>query len=93
MSGRSGMLRWLSGLAWAGSWRIIYLEITRWRHLTKTLRFNPPPPPPGYPEPKAGLPLHAVRAVAIAAPMVFVATTIASRNSQPPNKPSQTANE
>ncbi len=73
---RINAVRWLSGLVWIGSWRIVYLEIFRWHHLTRTLRFSPPPPRPGWPTPKPGLPLRAVRVVAIAAPAVFVAATI-----------------
>jgi hypothetical protein len=43
-------MRWLcrvSGIVWIFSWYTIYLEIFRWHHMTKTLRFNPPPPLPG----------------------------------------------
>jgi hypothetical protein len=75
----NSVVRWLSGLAWVGSWRIIYLEIFRWRHLTRTVRFNPPPPHPGWPTPKPGLPLQASRVVAIAAPAVYIAATIVGR--------------
>jgi hypothetical protein len=41
-------MRWLrrvSGIVWIFSWYTIYLEIFRWHHMTKSLRFNPPPPP------------------------------------------------
>ena len=73
-------VRWISVGAWLFSWRIIYLEIFRWQHMTKTLRFNPPPPPPGTDvEPKAGLPLKAVCACAVAAPLVFLSTLIRRR--------------
>ena len=57
-------MRWLrriSGIVWIFSWYTIYLEIFRWHHMTKSLRFNPPPPPPGTDvRPKAGAPLIAV---------------------------------
>jgi hypothetical protein len=36
-------LPWVSGVVSIGSWRIVYLEIFRWQHVTRTLRFNPPP--------------------------------------------------
>ena len=79
-------LRWISAGLWIFSWRVIYLEIFRWQHMTKTLRFNPPPPPPGTDlKPKAGLPLIAVCVSAVAAPLVFIATTIAERARRGPS--------
>lgn len=52
-------LRWISLGARAFSWRVIYLEIFRWHHMTRTLRFNPPPAPPGVDrQPQAGLATH-----------------------------------
>jgi hypothetical protein len=70
-------LRWISAAAWLFSWRIVYLEVFRWQHMTKTLRFNPPPAPPGLNVvPKAGLPLKAVCVCAIAAPAVFLSTCV-----------------
>jgi hypothetical protein len=73
-------LRWGSGIAWVFCWYTIYLEVFRWGHMTKSLRFNPPPPIPGTSvRPKAGMPLKAVRLGAVAAPLVFIAATIASR--------------
>ena len=76
--------RWvgmLSGLLWIGSWRIIYLEIFRWHHMTRTLRFSPPPTRPGWPPPKAGLPLKAACATAVIAPLVFLTTVLSRRQS------------
>ncbi|MFG1644103.1 hypothetical protein ACGFMK_27780 [Amycolatopsis sp. NPDC049252] len=72
----TGRLRW-AGLAaavvlWAGSWRIIYLEVTRWHHMDSHLRFTPPPVPPGSPAPSAGLPVITALVVAGAAPVVTV---------------------
>jgi hypothetical protein len=65
---------------WAFGWYTIYLEIFRWHHLTPTLRFNPPPPPPGTDiQPKAGLPLIAVCVSSVGAPAVFLAATLALR--------------
>jgi hypothetical protein len=72
--------RWISGILWVGSWRIVYLEIVRWHHLTRTLRFNPPPTPPGSAiRPKAGLPVRLLRIVALASPGVFLFATMADR--------------
>jgi hypothetical protein len=76
-------MRWLrriSGIVWIFSWYTIYLEIFRWHHMTKSLRFNPPPPPPGTDiRPKAGAPLIAVCLGSVAAPLVFLAATIIGR--------------
>jgi hypothetical protein len=73
--------RWISGIVWVGSWRIIYLEIVRWHHLTWTLRFNPPPMPPGSAIlPKAGLPVRLLRVAALASPVVFLFATVADRS-------------
>ena len=76
-------MRWLrriSGIVWIFSWYTIYLEIFRWHHMTKSLRFNPPPPPPGTEiRPKAGAPLIAVCFGSVAAPLVFLAATIIER--------------
>lgn len=61
---------------WAGSWRVIYLEVTRWHHMDAHLRFTPPPALPGYPPPSAGLPVIMARATAITAPLVAVASAL-----------------
>jgi hypothetical protein len=72
--------RWISGILWIGSWRISYLEIVRWHHLTRTLRFNPPPTPPGSAiRPKAGLPVRLLRVVALGSPGVFLLATMVDR--------------
>jgi hypothetical protein len=66
-------LRWISGIVWAFSWHTIYLEIFRWHHMTKSLRFNPPPPMAGTnAQPKAGMPLIAVCLSSVIAPVVFL---------------------
>jgi len=73
-------LRWISGIVWAFSWYTIYQEIFRWHHMTKSLRFNPPPPIAGTNgQPKAGWPLIAVCLSSVAAPLVFLTATIAER--------------
>ncbi|HEX3783746.1 MAG TPA: hypothetical protein VHX38_29130 [Pseudonocardiaceae bacterium] len=69
----------ISAGIWIASWRVIYLEIFRWHHMTRTLRFNPPPTPPGATPPTAGLPLRAACFAAVAAPLVFLATVFAGR--------------
>jgi hypothetical protein len=73
-------LRRISGIIWIFTWRTIYLEIFRWHHMTKSLRFSPPPPLAGTDtQPKAGAPLIAVCVGAVVAPLVFVAATVAER--------------
>ena len=51
-------LRWISGIVWIFCWYTLYLEVFRWHHMTKSLRFNPPPPVQGVPQsrlPRSGL--------------------------------------
>jgi hypothetical protein len=73
-------LRRISVIIWIFTWRIIYLEIFRWHHMTRSLRFNPPPPLPGTDiRPRAGAPLIAVCVGAVAAPLVFVTATVVER--------------
>lgn len=76
-------MRWLrriSGIVWIFSWYTIYLEIFRWRHMTKSLRFNPPPPFPGTDiQPKAGAPLKLACLGAVTAPLAFLTATIMGR--------------
>jgi hypothetical protein len=76
-------MRWLrriSAIAWIFSWYTIYLEIFRWHHVTKSLRFNPPPPLPGTDiQSKAGAPLIAVCLGSVAAPLVFLTATVMER--------------
>jgi hypothetical protein len=73
-------LRWISGIVWIFSWHTIYLEVFRWHHMTKSLRFNPPPPIPGTNvQPQAGMPLIAVCLSSVVAPMFFISATFVKR--------------
>jgi hypothetical protein len=77
-------LRWVSGLAWVGSWWIILMEIFRWHHMDTRLRFTPPEPPAGvHAEPHAGLPVIAACGCACLAPVVFLAATAAGYARRP----------
>jgi hypothetical protein len=38
--GLMAAVRWLGAVAWAGSWYLMYLEITRWHHVRPDLTFN-----------------------------------------------------
>jgi hypothetical protein len=67
------MLRIVALLAWPVSWYLIWKEIFVWHHMTKTLRFQAPDPPPGVTvTPRPGVPVICLRAVAVAAPVVCV---------------------
>jgi hypothetical protein len=61
-------LRWSSAAAWILSWRIVHLEIHRWHHMSRTLRFTGPSGA------RPGLPVRTIRVVAIAAPLAFLAS-------------------
>ena len=39
------LAKWIGGAVWAGSWYLMYLEITRWRHVKPSLAFNSDPLP------------------------------------------------
>jgi len=60
-----------SGLLWALSWSVIYLEIHRWHHMTPGLHLNPPASPPGYPPARPGEFLIGAIVLSIAAPVIF----------------------
>ena len=56
----------------------MYLEVHRWKNLTKSFRFNPGPPLAGATiRPRPGLPLRALFVCAALSPPVF-ATVIAA---------------
>ena len=77
-SSTSRALAAISGILWAWSWYTMYLENHRWKHVTRSFRFNPPPPIPGAGiRPRPGLPLKALYVCAAGAPPVFVVTAIA----------------
>lgn len=72
-------LWWLLGLAlllWAGSWRVIYLEVTRWHHMDTRLRFTPPTGPSRDMAPHPGLPVIAAVVTACAAPLLTAAIAV-----------------
>jgi hypothetical protein len=73
-------LRWVSGIVWVFNWYTIDLEIIRWHHMTKSLRFSAPPPVAGRNGRfRAGMPLKAVCVRSVDAPLAFVTATIAGR--------------
>jgi hypothetical protein len=67
------LAKWVGGAMWAGSWYLMYLEITRWHHVKPSLAFNSDPLPGSGIRPRPGLPLILVYATSAVAPMVVVA--------------------
>lgn len=66
------LAKWVGGALWAGSWYLMYLEITRWRHVKPTLAFNSDPVPGIGVKPRPGLPLILLYITCAAAPLVVV---------------------
>ena len=74
-------LTWLGGAAWAGSWYLMYLEITRWRHVKPSLAFNYDIGREAGVEAHPGMPLLLLYGVCAAAPVVTIAGAVAARRS------------
>jgi hypothetical protein len=70
------LVRRLAGALWIGSWYLMYLEITRWRHVKPSLAFNSDPIPGSSIRPRPGGPLILLYGVCVAAPLVFLAGLI-----------------
>jgi hypothetical protein len=73
------MAKWVGGAMWAGSWYLMYLEITRWRHVKPTLAFNSDPVPGIGVRPRPGLPLILLYIACAASPLVVVTAQVRSR--------------
>lgn len=69
-------MRWAGGAVWAGSWYLMYLEITRWRHVKPSLAFNPGPVQEGGIRPRPGLPLIMLYVVCAVAPLAVLADLV-----------------
>ena len=70
-------VRWIGGVVWIGSWYLMYLEITRWRHVKPSLAFNPPPPDPVTgTQPRPGEPLILLYVACVTAPLAVVASLL-----------------
>jgi hypothetical protein len=67
------LAKWVGAAVWAGSWYLMYLEITRWRHVKPSLAFNSDPVPGTDVRPRPGLPLILVYIACVAAPVVVAA--------------------
>ncbi|MDT5029963.1 MAG: hypothetical protein QOC94_134 [Actinoplanes sp.] len=67
-----GAARWIAAGAWAGSWYLMYLEITRWHHVKPSLAFNATPIHGTGIRPHPGLPLLALYAACAASPITVL---------------------
>jgi hypothetical protein len=77
-------VKWISGGLWLGSWYLMWLEVFRWKHVTRSLSFNAGPPIPGTNiHIKPGRPLKALFACFYAAPSIFVLAVTAGRIRKP----------
>jgi hypothetical protein len=65
--------KWLGAGVWAGSWYLMYLEITRWHHVKPSLKFNSDLDPVNGMRPRPGLPLIMLYIACVAAPLAVVA--------------------
>ena len=78
------IVRWLGVVLWAGSWYLMYLEITRWRHVKPSLAFNSDPDPVTGMRPRPGEPLKLLYVACVAAPLAVVGSLIRGRRSRGP---------
>ena len=72
-------LRWAGCVVWAWSWYTMYLEIFRWGHVTRRLRFNSTPIPGTQVRPKPGRPLKALFVCFFAAPAAVILSVVVER--------------
>jgi hypothetical protein len=63
----------LGGAVWAGSWYLMYLEVTRWHHVKPSLAFNSDIAPKAQP----GLPLILLYVACVAGPLMVLHGTVA----------------
>jgi hypothetical protein len=75
--------KWLGGAVWIGSWYLMFLEITRWRHVKPSLAFNSDPIPGTGIRPRPGMPLILLYIACVAAPLVVVAGLVTQIRARP----------
>ena len=68
--------KWVGGAVWAGSWYLMYLEITRWRHVKPSLAFNSDLEPINGMRPRPGLPLILLYVACAVSPLVVIAALV-----------------
>jgi hypothetical protein len=69
-------VKWLGCGVWAGSWYLMYLEVTRWHHVKPSLAFNPPPVSADGVRPRPGLPLILLYGACAVFPLAVVAASV-----------------
>jgi hypothetical protein len=69
-------IKWLCCGLWAGSWYLMYLEVTRWHHVKPSLAFNSDLVSVGGVKPRPGLPLKLLYVACAVSPLMVVATTV-----------------
>jgi tellurite resistance protein TehA-like permease len=75
-----GRLKLTSAIAWALCWFGLWLEIFRWHHVTRSLRLNPPPVPPGSGiHARPGGFLIAILTGSVIAPLTFMTAAVVDR--------------
>ena len=70
------LAKWVGGAVWAGSWYLMYLEITRWRHVKPSLAFNSDLEPVNGMRPRPGLPLILLYVACAVSPLVVIAALV-----------------
>ena len=81
------LAKWLGCAVWAGSWYLMYLEITRWHHVKPSLAFNSGPAPGSGARPRPGLPLKLLYIVCGAAPLAVMAAQVRQVRGRQAGKP------
>jgi hypothetical protein len=72
-------LSWAGCAVWAWSWYTMYLEIFRWEHVTRALRFDSTPILGTGIRPKAGRPLKALFVCFYGAPPLAILSAVAAK--------------
>ena len=70
------LAKWIGGAVWAGSWYLMYLEITRWHHVKPSLAFNSDLEPKYGLRPRPGIPLILLYVACVVAPLAVVGALI-----------------
>ncbi len=78
--------KWLGGALWAGSWYLMYLEITRWHHVKPTLMFNAEAIPGTDIRPKPGAPLKLLYIACAASPCLVAIEIVREIRAQRPQQ-------
>jgi len=76
----------VGGVVWAGSWYLMYLEITRWHHVKPSLAFNADIGRAAGVEAHPGIPLLLLYGVCAAAPIVTVTAALAEARARRPRR-------